>query len=100
MCAELVQVRVKGSVEVANLEEISGSGACLQFDRAVDEGVDIEIQCQESRLKGTVRHCRYTGIGYDIGVQFDEPGSWTRERFEPEYLLDIVEFERRALGRK
>jgi hypothetical protein len=100
LCAELVRVQVKSEpwspTEVANLEDISPSGACLQFERAVEMGADVEIRCKKCRLRGKVRHCRFAGIGWDVGVQFDRKGAWTRERFEPEHLLDVEEFERRA----
>jgi|WetSurMetagenome_2_1015567.scaffolds.fasta_scaffold1510771_1 hypothetical protein len=99
MCAELVRIDVKTAPEtlegaIAHLEEISPSGACIQFDRAVRTGVDIEIHCRECRFRGKVRYCRHAGIGYDIGIQFDERGAWSRERFEPEHLLDVADLRR------
>jgi hypothetical protein len=99
MCAELVRIQLRtapGDVEeeIANLEEISPSGACIQLDRAVQRGADIEINCHQCKLRGKVRYCRFAGIGYDIGIQFDERGAWSRERFEPEHMLDVSELER------
>jgi hypothetical protein len=100
MCAHLVAVQMRdaaGTHEViANLEDISPSGACIQLETAAAEGADIEIVCAQCRLKGRVRYCRFVGIGYDVGVAFDEPESWTRERFEPEHLLQLPELPARA----
>jgi hypothetical protein len=28
-------------------------------------------------------------IGYDVGIAFDEPGSWNRGRFAPKHLLEV-----------
>ena len=93
MCAELVRVRIDeaGSVreEVANLEDISPSGACVQLETATREGADIEIVCARCRLKGKVRYCRFVEIGYDVGVAFDQPRSWDRRRFTPKHLLQL-----------
>jgi hypothetical protein len=91
MCSALVITRIRdvaGAEErVANLEDISPSGACLHMETAAPVGADVEIVCAGCRLRGKVRYCRYVAIGYDVGVQFDERGTWSRERFEPEHLL-------------
>jgi len=93
MCADLVKIQVQGCDPpmemVANLEDISPSGACLQLEAAVRKGASIEIVCSKCRLKGKVKYCRYAEMGYDVGVQFDERESWDRQRFEPQHLLDI-----------
>ena len=93
MCADLVKVHVHdqaGRKElVANLEDISPSGACIQLETAIQSGADIEIVCSNCDLKGKVRYCRFVEIGYDVGIAFDEPQSWSREQFEPKHLLEI-----------
>jgi hypothetical protein len=94
MCAELVKVIITDQSGVegeafANLEDISASGACVQLEAAIESGADLEIVCSKCRLKGKVRYCRFTEIGYDVGVQFNGPGAWDRRSFEPEHLLDV-----------
>lgn len=94
LCADLVTVVIHGlggPVEeaVANLEDISPSGACLQLEAAVGVGTDIEIVCSTCRLKGKVRHCRFVEIGYDVGVEFEPRAAWDPARFEPQHLLDV-----------
>ena len=74
---------------IANLEDISPSGACLQLEAALRDGADIEIVCSTCSLRGKVRYCRFVEIGYDVGVAFDEAQSWSRERFEPKHLLEL-----------
>jgi len=94
MCAELVNILIcheDQTVEeaIANLEDISPSGACVQLEKAVRLGADIEIVCSTCRFKGKVRNCRYAGDGYDVGVAFDHPRAWDPSRYEPAHLLPI-----------
>jgi len=95
MCADLVKVVVheaglpQPEPVFANLEDISPSGACVQLEAGIREGTDIEIICSGCRLRGKVRYCRFVTIGYDVGIRFDERDSWTRQRYEPEPLLDV-----------
>jgi hypothetical protein len=94
MCSELVKIVTPGaealSVDaVANLEDISPSGACLQLEAAIPVGADIEIVSSACSLKGKVRYCRFVEIGYDVGVEFDPRAAWDRRRFVPEHLLDV-----------
>src|SRR5580704_12282541 len=94
MCSELVTIVTRGAggppaEAVANLEDISPSGACLQLEDAIQVGTDIEIVCSQCRLKGKVRYCRFVEIGYDVGVELEPRAAWDRRRFEPDHLLDI-----------
>jgi len=94
MCAELVNILIyheDRSVEetIANLEDISPSGACVQLEEAVRIGADIEILCATCSFKGKVRNCRYAEGGYDVGVAFDTPRAWDASRYEPAHLLPI-----------
>ncbi|HXB73376.1 MAG TPA: PilZ domain-containing protein [Candidatus Acidoferrales bacterium] len=94
MCADFVKIVVHDagrppSELIANLEDISSSGACLQLDEAIREGAEMELVCAEFRMKGKVRYCRFTEIGYDVGVEFMDRGTWSRDRLEPQHLMDI-----------
>jgi hypothetical protein len=94
LCADLVKIRVAGSAKskvaaVANLEDISPSGACLQVEEAILEGTDIQILCSRCRLRGKVRYCQFVETGYNVGVQFDKPKSWNLKRFEPRHFLAL-----------
>jgi hypothetical protein len=94
MCSELVKIVTAGAdgppVEaVANLEDISPSGACVQLEAAIPLGTDIEIVSSACRLKGRVRYCRFVEIGYDVGVQFEPRAAWDRRLFVPDHLLDV-----------
>jgi hypothetical protein len=94
MCSDLVKIVVHDAGRppaevVANLEDISPSGACLQLDEAIRQGAEVELVCSACRVKGRVRHCRFTEIGYDVGVEFMDRGTWSRGQFEPRHLMDI-----------
>ena len=94
LCADLVKIQLRGSGRspkrtVANLEDISPSGACLQVEQAILEGTDIEIVCSRCRLRGKVRYCQFVETGYNVGVQFDRPKSWNLKRFEPRHFLAL-----------
>lgn len=94
MCSELVKI-VTPSADgppaeaIANLEDISPSGACVQLEEAIRVGADIEIVCSACSLKGKVRYCRFGEMGYDVGVEFEPEAAWDRQRFEPDHLLDV-----------
>ena len=93
MCAELVQLRIHhtaGQVEVVtNLEDISDSGACVQLEAAVEAGADVEMICANCQMKGKVRYCRYTEVGYDVGIAFDEARSPKQHFYTPKHMLDV-----------
>jgi len=94
LCSELVKIVTPGAdgppaEAVANLEDISPSGACVQLDEAIRVGTDIEIVCSACTLKGKVRYCRFVEIGYEVGVELDPQAAWDRQQFEPDHLLDI-----------
>jgi len=95
LCADLVKIQINTGRRriqetVANLEDISPSGACLQLETAVQEGADIRILCSRCRLRGKVKYCQFTETGYRVGVEFHKPKSWTLRRFEPRHFLDIA----------
>jgi hypothetical protein len=93
MCAALVNIRIcdaEGSREaIGNLEDISASGACIRLEAAAAGGSDIEIVCAKCRLKGKVRYCRFTDLGYDAGIEFDKRRSWTKRQFAPKHLVEL-----------
>ena len=93
LCADLVDVRWKDQTGktrrgVANLEDISLSGACLQVERPVPLGTSFRISYPSGELVGVVKYCVFREIGYFLGVEF-EPGSrWSQRDFRPQHLLD------------
>lgn len=93
LCADLVDLRWKdeaGKVKraVANLEDISLSGACLQLDQPIQLHTAVRIRYPKGELQGQVRYCVYREIGYFMGVQFETGTAWSRKQFRPQHLFD------------
>src|SRR5208283_1161992 len=104
LCADLVDVKWKDQTGrtrrgVANLEDISLAGACLQVDRPVPLGTSFRISYPAGELIGTVKYCVFREIGYFLGIEF-EPGSrWSQRHFRPQHLLDTRKLVTRAINR-
>jgi hypothetical protein len=93
LCADLVDVRWKdrhGKTKrgVANLEDISNSGACIQMDISLPLQTIVRINYPDGEFTGLVRYCTFREIGYFIGVQFEPGIKWNAASFRPLHLLD------------
>ena len=93
LCADLVEIQWREKVgrakkTVANLEDISLSGACLQTEIPLPVEAIVKIAHPNGALIGTVRHCAYCEIGYFIGVEFDPGVKWSQNAYKPRHLLD------------
>ncbi len=93
MCADLVDVRWKDHLghwqrTIANLEDISVSGACLQVDEELPLGTAVQIAYPEGELAGMIKYCVYREIGYFLGVEFADQKKWNAHRFKPQYMFD------------
>ena len=100
LCADLVDVKWKDPSghsrrSVANLEDISLSGACLQMDRPVPLGAEFRLGYPSGELAGKVKYCVFREIGYFLGIEFDPGNRWSQRHFRPQHLLD----PRRLVGR-
>ena len=94
LCADVVEACWTvgdGETQRANalLEDISPSGACLQFESAVPLGVQLSWSSRKQEFVGEVRYCVYREIGYFVGVKFDEEHKWSRKAYKPQHLLDL-----------
>ncbi len=104
LCADMVDVQWKDKAGrqrkgVANLEDISLSGACLQFDQPIPLQTGLRISYPKGELMGKVRYCVYREIGYFLGIEF-EPGSrWSARHFKPQHLLDPRRLVIRSVNR-
>lgn len=104
LCADMVDVcwKDKGGrnkKSVANLEDISLSGACLQVDSPIPLETVIRITHAKGELAGIVKYCVFRDIGYFLGIEF-EPGSrWSLKHFKPQHLLDPRHLVLRSIHR-
>jgi hypothetical protein len=99
LCAELVEViwadqKGRQQRRIANLEDISACGACFQVEDPMPCGTSISLRYGDGQLSGTVRYCLYQGLGYFLGVEFDEGCRWSRKQFRPRHLLDLKQLVR------
>jgi len=93
LCADLVDVRWKdktGKIRrtVANLEDISLSGACVQVDNPIPLQTTLQISYPKGELQGRVCYCIYREIGYFLGIEFEPGFRWSQRAFRPQHLLD------------
>lgn len=93
LCADLVDFHWKDSNGrkrrgVANLEDISLSGACLQVDRPVPLGSVVHIAYPSGELKGIVKYSVFRDIGYFLGIEFEAGVRWSQSSYKPQHLLD------------
>jgi hypothetical protein len=104
LCADLVEVKWKDKsgrerCVVANLEDISTSGACLQLDVAIPLHTGVSINYTSGDLNGKVRYCVYREIGYFLGVQFEKGLKWSQKNFRPMHLFDPRRLSQKSAGR-
>ncbi|MGA3039765.1 MAG: hypothetical protein ABSF54_03120 [Bryobacteraceae bacterium] len=99
-CSDLIEVRVEAdggepAELIANLEEISPSGACVQFEEPVPAGARLCLKLGRYKFRGHAQSCIHNEIGYFVEVRFDAGRKWSRQLYEPKHLLD----PRRVLAR-
>ena len=93
LCADLVDVQWKDQSgrtrhSVANLEDISLSGACLQMDKPIQLNNTVRITYPSGELTGRIRYCVFREIGYFLGIEFDPGCRWSLKEFQPQHMLD------------
>ncbi len=104
LCADLVDFHWKDANGrkrrgVANLEDISVSGACLQVDRPIPLGTAVHVSYPKGELSGVVKYCIFREIGYFLGVEFDADSHWSQAQFQPRHLLDPRSLLRKPINR-
>ncbi len=93
LCADLVDLQWKDKSgrtrrSIANLEDISVSGACLQVERPIPLETVLRMNYPKGELVGRVKYCVFREIGYFLGIEFDEGVRWTERDFRPQHMLD------------
>ncbi|MDX1980170.1 MAG: PilZ domain-containing protein [Bryobacteraceae bacterium] len=93
LCADLVKVQWRNEKNrvkrvVANLEDISLQGACLQLEEPIPLNVMVKIVVPNGQMVGKCRYCVYREIGYFIGIEFEADANWSKRVFKPQHLFD------------
>jgi hypothetical protein len=104
LCAELVEITWTDKSgrqrrRIANLEDISLSGICLQVETSVPEGTLLTMRYGDGELVGTVRYCAFRDAAHFLGVRFEEGCRWSTQHYRPQHLLDPQELVDRAIRR-
>jgi PilZ domain-containing protein len=104
LCADLVDIHWRDQTNksrrgVANLEDISLSGACIQVERPIALGCPIRITYPNGELTGQVKYCVFRDIGYFLGVEFNPGNRWSQRSYRPQHLLDPRRLVSRTLER-
>lgn len=93
LCADLVKLEWRDKLgdahtAVANLEDISLSGACLQLEEEVPLQSIVTMTHEKGSFEGKVRYCIFKDIGYFLGVEFEPGQRWSAKQFKPMHMLD------------
>jgi hypothetical protein len=104
LCADLVDIQWKDKSgrtrrAVANLEDISLSGACVQVDKPIPLLTTIRLSYPKGELQGQVCYCVYREIGYFLGIEFETGCRWSLRQFRPQHLMDPRRLVARVTGR-
>ena len=104
LCADLVDLQWKDKTgrtrrSIANLEDISLSGACLQVDRPIPLMTNIRITYPKGELVAKVKYCVFREIGYFLGVEFEDGCRWSQQSFKPQHMLDPRRLVNRTINR-
>jgi len=90
-CSDLIKVLVESGEPrelTGNLEDISPSGARVQFEEPVAAGARLCLMLGRRKFRGQVQYCVWDEIGYFAGVHLDAGQKWSRKVYEPKHLLD------------
>ena len=104
LCADMVELQWRDKAgktrrNMANLEDISLSGACLQVDEPIPLQAPVQINYPRGELSGKVRYCIFREIGYFLGIEFDPGVRWSARDFRPQHLLDPRRLVIRSINR-
>ncbi len=94
LCADLLKIRWtdesgSGRREIATLEDISPTGACLKVEKAIPVGTTLTILYHSGSYQGHVKRCDPQMDWYFVGVEFAPGYRWSKEQFEPAHLLEF-----------
>jgi hypothetical protein len=103
LCSELVTIERRSAAgwflpAIANLEDISLSGACLCSETAIRPGDPVVLCYADGELPGFVRYCVYRDLGYLIGIEFGYKCEWPIDFYRPEHLLNPETLRSRVPG--
>jgi hypothetical protein len=93
LCSDLVTVHWKDRSgrnrhTVANLEDISMSGACLQLEQGLPIGTAVRVVAPGMVFRARTVYCTRNRAGCYLGLRFESGSKWSRRKYRPKHLLD------------
>ena len=100
LCAEFITIRWADTdggsrSDLATLEDISATGACLKLEYAIPEGTPVSLHYPNGQYQGVVKYSTYETIGYLHGIEFDASCRWSKSDFQPSHLLELPPLPRK-----
>lgn len=90
MCSHLVRFRMHSLERVVNLEEIWETGAILESEEPVEEGIRAEIRSENAFFAGDVIEVEKHEFGWRVRLEFSPMTPWRPELFRPDHMLEIA----------
>ena len=59
----------------------------------------MEMRCGSALFAGRVVHVEEHEFGWRLQVEFSPLTLWSLEKFEPEHLLNVLDLDKRDLGK-
>jgi PilZ domain len=94
LCADLLEIQwsdenALAHREIAALEDISSSGACIKAEQPIPVNTTLTIHYPGGKLVGRVKHCEFEDIGYYVGIEFQDGYRWSNRKYKPKHLLQF-----------
>jgi hypothetical protein len=90
LCSHLMTVGWEDGAVVANLEEISATGAVLESEVELAACTAVELRSGATYFEGEIRKAEEHDFGWRITVELSPFTPWSVERFRPQHLLDLT----------
>lgn len=94
LCSQLVTLRNNSRDSVVNLEEIWKTGAVLDLEEGMEDGVKVELRCGTAFFAGRIVKVERHEFGWSVEMEFSPMTPWDPEQFRPEHLLGVPAVEK------
>ena len=88
LCSQLVRLLAGDREQWAVLGEIWETGAVLDCEEAVADGLPVGILADDVTFSGRVAAVKQYEFGWQVEVRFSPLTPWRIERWQPEHALN------------
>ena len=94
MCSDFVQIAWLEQTGrrlsfVGVLEDVSPEGLCISLEVPVPVGHAVHLHTKGFEGEAAVQYCELNGYGYQVGLEFKDGYSWSREKWRPQHLTRV-----------